>query len=439
VALTTRVKATIVRGFLVLALCTLVFALTGVAQSAKAADSVVALMGDPLLVSPCCLLVQASLDGGVMATYNTNTTLSDGTTLDDFGGQSMSVARDGTVVFTPDPSGGFMTQPWWRPIGGIWLVTPLHQPRQLTRSYLDADPAISPDGKLVAFERWDPANSRADIFTINADGTNLRQLTDAGATEASYDYPQFSPNNIWIAYSCSRGGTVTGRLDPLPCGPAITGDRSYFGLMLMTADGAHQHTIVEGSAGPTAWAPDGKSLLAPGVVGNVADFVRYNSDGSDLFAGASAPVLIASDNLLPGTPPSFSTDGSEVMVGLYPSVDPSTGKRNTEWLINAGGGAPQRTALFFDSSGYFLPAATGGGPPPTVAPKVTVPHVEGTKVPLAERRIRARHLRVGRVLRKESKTVARGRIIRQIPRAGRVRPAGSVVRLVVSSGRTRHH
>ena len=45
----------------------------------------------------------------------------------------------------------------------------------------DGDPSISPDGRTIAFESF--RSGFSELWTMNADGTNLRQLTFNGAPE----------------------------------------------------------------------------------------------------------------------------------------------------------------------------------------------------------------------------------------------------------------
>ncbi len=52
--------------------------------------------------------------------------------------------------------------------------------KNLTRNTLtDRDPAISPDGRRIAFERDDPTDSFSDIFRMRADGTRKSNLTES--------------------------------------------------------------------------------------------------------------------------------------------------------------------------------------------------------------------------------------------------------------------
>jgi plastocyanin len=74
-------------------------------------------------------------------------------------------------------------------------------------------------------------------------------------------------------------------------------------------------------------------------------------------------------------------------------------------------------------------------PPPPPVRKCKVPKVVGKKLPVAKRAITGARCRVGRVRRAWSRTKARGRVVKQTPRAGVRRPRGTRVHLVVSRGR----
>jgi hypothetical protein len=69
------------------------------------------------------------------------------------------------------------------------------------------------------------------------------------------------------------------------------------------------------------------------------------------------------------------------------------------------------------------------------APSCVVPNVKGKSLAIAKRRIVAAHCRTGTVTRAKSKTVPKGRVIAQSPKAGKKLASGSKVRLVVSRGK----
>jgi hypothetical protein len=69
--------------------------------------------------------------------------------------------------------------------------------RQITHTGVDYDPSWSPDGRQIVFTRQDGAES--DIFLMNADGSDVRRLTTARQDEANQN-PAFAPDGRSIAY-----------------------------------------------------------------------------------------------------------------------------------------------------------------------------------------------------------------------------------------------
>ena len=65
----------------------------------------------------------------------------------------------------------------------------------------DADPTFSPDGNKIAFRRNRHHNS--DIYTVNPKGTWLIQLTTDPAED---DEPAFSPDGKKVAFDSDRSG-----------------------------------------------------------------------------------------------------------------------------------------------------------------------------------------------------------------------------------------
>jgi PASTA domain len=80
-------------------------------------------------------------------------------------------------------------------------------------------------------------------------------------------------------------------------------------------------------------------------------------------------------------------------------------------------------------------------PPPTVTPPVIaaatcrVPALRGKTLQAAGTALRRAHCRVGRVTRRRSRHVRRGRIIASAPRAHTQHPSGTKVKLTLSRGR----
>ena len=86
-----------------------------------------------------------------------------------------------------------------------------------------ADVSWSPNGKKVAFEA-DPNNDgNLEVFVMNADGSNLVQLTDS--PDRDY-WPDWFPNGKQIAFTSSRSGVPH--------------------IYVMNADGSDQHALTSG-------------------------------------------------------------------------------------------------------------------------------------------------------------------------------------------------
>ena len=66
-----------------------------------------------------------------------------------------------------------------------------------------ADPAYSPDGKLIAYDYRRPGYSIKEIFVMNADGTGNRKLTDLRDVST---FPAWSPDGKTLAFQSSVYG-----------------------------------------------------------------------------------------------------------------------------------------------------------------------------------------------------------------------------------------
>ncbi|MEI7972924.1 MAG: translocation protein TolB, partial [Bdellovibrio sp.] len=71
----------------------------------------------------------------------------------------------------------------------------------------NATPAWSPDGKSLAFAGW--LDDHFDIFTIGVDGKDLRKITEAQTPRgrwAHHEDPVFSPDGRLLMYTSNRSG-----------------------------------------------------------------------------------------------------------------------------------------------------------------------------------------------------------------------------------------
>lgn len=170
------------------------------------------------------------------------------------------------------------------------------------------------DGKIVFESNRDCESFICEglsIYSMDADGTNLLQLTDL----ASYDKsPQWSPDGSLIAFSSDR-----------------TSEKDIY---IMNTDGSSQTNLTSDSGGESvenysdidghpAWSPDGTLIAFKSFrLGNAEIFVM-NSDGSDIRRITNTPTEDGS--------PAWSPDGSRI---AYSEV---WGVRANLFIINADG------------------------------------------------------------------------------------------------------
>src|SRR5882724_445849 len=121
-------------------------------------------------------------------------------------------------------------------------------------------PAWSPNGKTIAFYAYALTNPNRNpqIWTMDADGSNQKRLTDHGMD------PSWSPDGRQIAFSSNRDG--------------------QFQIYEMNADGTNVRHISKQRTEDSnpAWAPDGAAIayVSDGEAGHRAIYIM-GADGSD--------------------------------------------------------------------------------------------------------------------------------------------------------------
>ncbi len=166
---------------------------------------------------------------------------------------------EGRIAFRSDRPSGFSTALYTMRADGSDL-------RQVTFGTTDKEPAWSPDGSRIAYARFADGTS-FDIVVMDADGSNPLVLV---ASPEQDTQPAWSPDGSLIAY---RG---------------LTQDAQGFfhsRIFVVPADGSGPPVaITEPSleAEDPAWSPDGRRIAFTAFTGDSPDVVVANADGSSL-------------------------------------------------------------------------------------------------------------------------------------------------------------
>lgn len=151
----------------------------------------------------------------------------------------------------------------------------------------DDRPAWSPDGKRIAF--MSPFNSTMpQIYIINADGTGLARLTDANGNSGS---PEWSSDGTRILFDRDLNGWENK------------------GIFSMSPDGANVRQLTSGyrDRQPT-WSPDDSRIAFVRELDGGTELFVMNADGSDP-KQLTFGIRTVSD-------PAWSPDGTSIAFGF---------------------------------------------------------------------------------------------------------------------------
>ena len=169
-------------------------------------------------------------------------------------------ANSGVPAFLPDGQRlGFRSK-----VTGHWQIYTINADgsdlRQITAgNYDNTEASWSPDGRQIAFASTRDGNK--EIYRMDSDGGNqLRLVTNAGHD----DDPSWSPDDRWLVFESMRGG----RLD----------------IYKMRSDGSAVSGLTTGgqSNSTPAWSPDGRWIAFERKDGDASNIWVMDSDGGSL-------------------------------------------------------------------------------------------------------------------------------------------------------------
>jgi Tol biopolymer transport system component len=98
--------------------------------------------------------------------------------------------RDGDGNPVRDGDGNVVVRETTTVEGGLFAVRD-HRLNQLTEDPTDTEPSFSPDSRAIVFSRG------GDVFSVRADGSGLRRLTDGPVLDT---VPQVAPNGRYVVF-----------------------------------------------------------------------------------------------------------------------------------------------------------------------------------------------------------------------------------------------
>jgi TolB protein len=206
------------------------------------------------------------------------------------GGSQITYAYGGVWVINADGSGqtqiasGSVGAPAWSPLGDKIVYLSSSPQRGLSTMNTDGSGAVqifsspfdvgyppswSPNGTKLAFTEFAGSYSSTEIFTINADGSGLIQLTQNTSLVGAQE-PSWSPDGTKIAFAGTPGGG------------------SQWDIYVMNPDGSGQMPLTNcasmfnASCHYPRWSSDGKQIVFETNAQSGNSIYKMNSDGSSI-------------------------------------------------------------------------------------------------------------------------------------------------------------
>lgn len=188
----------------------------------------------------------------------------------------------------------------------------------------DDDPSWSPDGRYLAFESKRDGN--LDIYIMNADGTEVRKLVDHSEADMA---PAWSPDGRQVAFHSFRDGNSE--------------------IYTIDIDGRNLHRLTNNPADDwdPAWSPNGELLAFVSDRDENNEIYVMNSDGAEQRRLTESPAS--------NTAPAWSPDGRSIAFASH-------GYEFGTYIMNADGTdqrllidqSNRRNGIAWSPDGHFI-------------------------------------------------------------------------------------
>ncbi len=166
--------------------------------------------------------------------------------------------------------------------------------QRVTIGLTPGNPSFSPDGKQVAFSALVSGSSLSDIWVMDIDGNNLRNISNNNATDVN---PVWSPDGKSIFFLSNRDRRTTTSLEYA----VYSVDTEGFNVTRITSPSAALISFQR-----IAVSPDGKSIATRYGTGISTRITVFDMDGKEQYT---------IQNAYPLTNLSWSPDGKEILYG----------------------------------------------------------------------------------------------------------------------------